>query len=381
MNNTEKTKEFEGIINLGNSMMYHIAQQASNKLDSKTHLLNKKPINESIPEKMIQTLEENRFLFLKRKLGKKLSLDGISALVIQQDEQTNTEIYMSSPIDFRIIRNKLVYYVGLTEFKVQYNNESVPCYEVWEIINNQTIRYYAINVKDKNKVNHLIPYNENQILELNIDYIPVQIFYNNEDGKSDIENVKMWDSIYALNFFSNELHEEWILTRTKWMWNENFDVDEPIIDEYGKQVGTGMSKKFKKRVLKVNQPDGMIQNVAAPLISGTQAIMYNQAAIDFIEDKILKYTFSTRDTNATGGNNKQTTEIKQFNSPATEYLELKKDIREHDFKMFYKMLAKVLGEEIDISTFEIQLTSLQEELITPEETKQKQPNPKGNENE
>lgn len=146
------------------------------------------------------------------------------------------------------------------------------------------------------------------------------------------------------------------MIKTAFLRNAMFDP--------GKTAAEFEKEKANGGMINTTSPDGQLGNALGALISGSQTPLLNQTNINFIEDKILKYTFTTRDSISTG-TNKHNAEIATFNQFAIEYLIDKLEIRQEDYAHFYAILGMFDGKEFNPAdvTVEIQISEIVRNLI------------------
>ncbi len=330
---------------LGHSLELFISQDSTNKLDSREQLIDGVELNNYQPFK--EVFHRSRWRRLRKRLGKLLSLQGKAAVSIEIVDDI-PYLELNQVHSYRMIGNRLLEFWGTTDIMHEYDNNLYPVYTKWYFKEGGVYKEYTYKTKDSGWLLYADP-----IHLKDIDYIPVGMFFNNEDGLSDIDNTAMWDAINTLNYHTNEITKEWDMSKT------TFAVNAMYNPSYG--VKNMEDEKADNRMIISKSPDGQLQSAIAPLIGGTQNMLYSQSNINFVEDKILKYTFTVRDSTATG-TNKQTSEIAQFNAVALEYLVDKREIREEDYKHFYNVLSKFLGLD-KVEKVEILVSELVENLI------------------
>lgn len=340
----DDTKYKKGTVNLGSSLAKVIAQDSANKLDSNDQLVNGTEVTNFFPDEIKQALHKSKWKRLRKRLGKRLSLDG---KVSVQIDLLNGMPYVSMGTLF----NYTEYAGNLVEVVLM----ATGIYKVDGIEYQEYERFYIEDgvVKKMNgyyidKEWVLSADTEVSVFPSYITKIPVQIFWNNEDGVSDVENTNMRSALEELNEFSNRMERLQTLSELGLIFNRNMT---------GKS-GKEMVKSFKETgTAEVNGMDSQLGSG----IDAKGALGYTlelAQLTDWLEDKIMKYTFTTRDTIASGSN-KHNAEVGMFNQFAIEYLLDKKEIREEDYKDFYKLLAMfypALGLEID--TVELQISDV-----------------------
>lgn len=98
-----------------------------------------------------------------------------------------------------------------------------------------------------------------------------------------------------------------------------------------------------KDVHDVTDPDGKLQGALSPLSSGSTTPQLLMAQIQFIEDKVLKYSFTMRES-INSGTNKMNLEVAQFNQAAFEYMINKIEFRQEQLKRFFDIVFGQISE-------------------------------------
>lgn len=318
----KKTKEAISFA-FGETITSFIAQDSANKLDSR-----EQEIVGTITDTMQKALDNSKFKRLRKQLGKYLSLSGYAALSV---DIINGEPFISvseKPV-FKEVAGKLIEVVLSTANKVVIDNTSYDLYERYFLSNGRVIKENGIST-DKDG---WVVQGEQIILPANITRIPVKIFANNEDLLSDIDNVRMGTAIKQLSKMYERLPNTMELSQIGLLVNRNMSGGKSAKDILKEYRDTG--------TIEVNGMDSQLGAGIQPIGSMGYSIELI-AVIDWLEDKIFKFTFTTRDTTSSG-TNKHNAEIGMFNQFAIEYLIDKKEIREEDYADFYSILSMMSG--------------------------------------
>lgn len=336
--------QYKGTVNLGKSLTKVIAQDSANKLDSNDQLINGQELKSFFPDEIKQVLHKSKWKRLRKRIGKKLSLCG----------KVGVQIDLLNGTPFISI-GELVNYTEVAGTMVEVIMMASGSYTVDGVDYQEYERIYLENGLVRKMNGYFI--DEEWVLSTNteitafpsyITKIPVQIFWNNEDAVSDIENTDMRSALEELDDFSNRMERLQTLSELGLIFNRNMT---------GKS-GADILKSFKdKGFTEVNGMDAQLGSG----IDAKGAVGYTlelAQLTDWLEDKILKYTFTTRDTIASGSN-KHNAEVGMFNQFAIEYLLDKKEIREEDYKEFYLKLAMFYpGMELNIDTVELKISDI-----------------------
>lgn len=349
----DKSKKDDGISkwNSGNSLVEFIAQDSTNKLDSREQLIDGKEMKDALPAEMIGVLKNSKWKRLRKRLGKELSRTGQAAVVIDLIENTPF-ISLGKLIDFTRIAGKLVevrLYTGDVMVVEGAEGEvEHPIEERWFIEDGAIKKMYGIIID-----NEWITEGEVITLPANITRIPVKIFDNNEESKSDVDNTKMLGAIRQMNDFQNKIGETYELTQFGLLVNRNMT---------GGKTGPQIIKEYKeKRTIEINGADAQLGTGISP-IGAPGYVAELTLLIDWLEDKVMKFTFTTRDTTQSG-TNKHNAEIGMFNQFAIEYLIDKKEIREEDYADFYSILGLFFGIDLSQSVVELQISEVLQNML------------------
>lgn len=201
--------------------------------------------------------------------------------------------------------------------------------------------------------------------------IPFRSIRNDEGSKPDWYNIVGF--VEDLNVLSNDLSVEWEFIKTE-------KTNNAILGK-GKSNSAVEKEILNGERIRDNSVMGSSVNT---IFSGSQSLQQLISYIAFLEDRTMKFAFQGRDMD-TSGNNKHNLQVGLFNQAHSENLQKKKEIRERDFKSFFKDIVNpMLGTEFDIdkikfdiSEFEkgklegIKLAEKQNSLITAQASQQR----------
>lgn len=235
--------------------------------------------------------------------------------------------------------------------------------------------YYKKNDPSKNFVVF-----EELTYEFKLDVQPITLIPNLQSYKGDIEHLGLRSILEEINRQSNWNGPEFDIIKNNVLINNlaNSEKDEA---EWSKAFHNG-------NVHMVNDQNGNVLAIAAPLQSDKNTLTIMQINIDWLMDKVDKYIFALRDTTSTG-TNKFNSEIMMYNQLALEMLINKKQLRDIYFTKFVKkilMFSNSLGntnvnidkvsvqtkmsavEQIKLDTMKNQAENLQTKNITNKQT-------------
>lgn len=351
---------------LGESITERISIASTNKIDKNDWTISGLS---GEGEKIIRrAMKRSKFSELKKRVGRDLSKKGLKAVAMIND---GDEIYFKDydVIDFKEKFYEYTYVVLETGENELWTDPdgfpyNFPVYMEYSksdkgIVTRESWYY---NHKTKERVaTGKFTYPKSVVR------IPVEIIKNNENGLSDIGNSKMWDAIKELDWIATEGQIEWAVTRAMWTDRELFSNEdlETIINE-------------NRRIIKRKGTKSKLQEPSEPISLGSQSVLIAHQAINFIERKILEYTFTSLKPDQSG-TNKFNKEISMFNQDATEYIDSKREQREVDytrlvenFCMFYNAIVskKYSEETIEGIQVQINLSQLEKSIIEQAEGKE-----------
>lgn len=348
---------------LGNSMKRRISQSSVNKIDQNDWTIT--GISATTMSNLQLVLKCSKIYELKKQVGRTLSEDGKTGIAILVKDG---KPYLQQ-MDVTYLETEM-YEISYVEANTgKYYNEdglemSLPVSVAFEIDKRgRVIKKEFVTLEgNTKKVLSSFKYPKG------IKRIPFVLMKNNADGLGDIDNVGMWDAIKQLNFFASDFGVEWSVSRTLWTDREAF------ADQDLESVVTDNSRFIKRKSIK-----SKLQEASEPISLGSQSILVLKEAIDFVEEKILEYTFTAKKSDSSG-TNKFNKEISMFNQDASEYLEAKRMQRDSDYTELISKLIEVMSflklavaTEIDTIAVAINLSTLEEGIVKEAEGIEEQP--------
>ncbi len=348
---------------LGDSMKRRISQSSVNKIDQNDWTIT--GISATTMSNLQLVLKCSKIYELKKQVGRTLSEDGKTGIAILVKDG---KPYLQQ-MDVTYLETEM-YEISYVEANTgKYYNEdglemSLPVSVAFEIDKRgRVIKKEFVTLEgNTKKVLSSFKYPKG------IKRIPFVLMKNNADGLGDIDNVGMWDAIKQLNFFASDFGVEWSVSRTLWTDREAF------ADQDLESVVTDNSRFIKRKSIK-----SKLQEASEPISLGSQSILVLKEAIDFVEEKILEYTFTAKKSDSSG-TNKFNKEISMFNQDASEYLEAKRMQRDSDYTELISKLIEVMSflklavaTEIDTIAVAINLSTLEEGIVKEAEGIEEQP--------
>ena len=263
---------------LGESLIQRISQSSVNKLDKNEWDITK--IKQKTNKTLNETLRKSHITKLKKRVGHILSQEGTCAIAALIH---NNEVFLK---EYRVIEKETQMY----ELKeIVLSNHTPVTISVDDVLFQEQIHFKINKTGRVVKEVWMEPVDgegasmkqSSFIYPKSVKRIPVEIIYNNERGLSDIGNVKMWDAIGELDFHAKEFGVEWMVSRTYWTDNEIFA--DKSLEQF---------MESDERVIPRNSVKSKLQEPSAQISIGTQNVAQAMININFIEQKILKYTFS-----------------------------------------------------------------------------------------
>lgn len=177
-------------------------------------------------------------------------------------------------------------------------------------------------------------------VKLPFNKIPAFVLRNNALGESDIPET-MRGLITNLDWLSDDIIPEYVASSTQWLKNMTFGSTETADDMFERSLD-------HKKIHEGNDPDNKASMGVGPVSLGTQSIINLSAIINYVEDKILKYSMQFREVGS-GGTNKHNLEIASENKQAFEYMLAKLDWRERQLgkamTLFQGLMSTIVDEE------------------------------------
>lgn len=355
----EEVTEVLPKINLGNVVVQHIAQASSNNLDTQTFEID--GVNEDNwgEEKVQEILKRSNWKILKKNLGKNLSLTGKQFVVVEKFED-KFYIDFIVPWNYEILGDEIIIFEGLTG-KNYRNKNDISCQEIIKYRKNEngkvTYQFGYYDFDKNSDTVKFIPVKKQIVTSWTI--IPVVIFKNNADSTSDVNNGNCAGIVETLNYISNILVSEVRDSKTFVAINSNL----------GKKLDERKIKEAQKEgVIKLPSPDSVMGQVIVPIQFSAVQIQQNLITVSKLQDDLLKFTFSFRDTYETG-TNKHNAEVAISNQAAIEYLDFKREIRENDWSKVFQIILMVLKKDYKTKPkVKISLSEISENQIKATDT-------------
>lgn len=222
--------------------------------------------------------------------------------------------------------------INANEF-VEINGKKEPLYSIFEVNKDGTISKVKAYIADKKWV-----YQEKTRITIPFKQIPVVKLQNNVLGIPDVpEDLAML--VDKLNWLSDDLVAEWVASSTQWLKNMTFGSTETADDVFQNSLQ-------HKKIHEGNDPDNKASMGLGPVSLGTQSVVTLSALINFMEDKILKYSMQFREVGA-GGNNKHNLEIATQNKQAFEYMLAKLDWRQRQLSEGLTYLQSLIADQVE----------------------------------
>lgn len=329
---------------LGTALNEFVARNKANQVESR-------PLVESWPEEYDELLKASDWKRLRRLLAEKASMEGM-VYVLQLPAANGKKILSVMSIDRLNKVGGIVLSAELTTDQVYIkDNQPYPIKGKLYRESDGEVKFERYYYDDDLK---LILLNETPYSFGHPKKLPGAVFYGNSQGVPDIDAAMMRGALEHLDFHSNELTEEWKYVLTRLTNNENFsDMDK---DELAKLIANA------ERIIPITSVNSKLQEGQSIFTSGSQSLTLSQLNINFIEDKILKYTGVMRESTSTGSN-KHSLEITLQNQFATEILFSLRDQREHDYKILFDSIAETEGFDDISDQIELKVSLIEEAKI------------------
>lgn len=164
--------------------------------------------------------------------------------------------------------------------------------------------------------------------------IPAFVLKNNALGEADIPET-LRSFISNLDWLSDEIIPEWVAASTQWLKNQTYGSTETADDLFENSLN-------HKKIHQGEDPDNKATMGIGPVSLGTQSIINLSALINYVEDKILKYSMQFREVGS-GGTNKHNLEIASENKQAFEYMLAKLDWRERQLTQCLNLFQSLVS--------------------------------------
>lgn len=319
-----KNNKAPNSMDYGRALEHFIAQDSVNKYDNFGEVLGLSTQANAVVKEL---LDRSEFAEKIERLGYELSKGDFQYALITY--LIDGQAY----IDYAIVAESVSTAGKLTLLSVHtqetflYNDINQPVYNTWWIEKGKVLKGQKIVV---NGIAAFI----DEPMEYPGTEIPAKLMYNNSLRKPDIPN-DLKPMLANLTYFGNEFSIEWRKVRTQYMNNML----------YNSKPGSEYSEDMKKGVdmHDVNDPDGKLANSLQLMTSGSQSMVLLMNQVDFLEDKILKFSFTMRETISTG-TNKGALEVSGINQAEYEYMTKKLNFRLKQMNRFFDILFKFMKE-------------------------------------
>lgn len=267
-------------------------------------------------------LARSRWPHIIQKLGYKLSEAGkgwglVKFIVNGQPLIDYAQIY-----DYKWLAGKYTEVVLFTEDSFTYDDQEYQVFIKFQLLDGKVVKTEQVKTED----GWFIVSEEPIIYPGNT--IPVLPMQNNALGKADIPS-EMSELLKEFKFYGDQLGVEWEKIKTQFLNNMLYGSGKEA-KEWNNDMQEG------KSIHDVADPDGKLQGALAPLISGSTTPTLILQNIQYIEDRLLKYSGQFREINASGGN-KHNLEISMQNAEAFNYMLNKQAFRQEQLNLFFEL--------------------------------------------
>lgn len=265
-------------------------------------------------------------------VGHKLSLWGDNQALVLEMIDGKPFIDAGDLLEYTIVGDTVTHASVSANEVVEVNGVSQPLVFVFDKVATQGIYKKKAYLLDE----AIIDLKEDAI-KLPFNSIPVFRLQNNVLGLPDVPR-DLADAIEKMNWLSDDFIAEWIASSTQWINNMAFGSTRSADDVFNDSLN-------HNKIHEANDPDSKATAIA-PVSLGTQSIGNLTLLINYIEDKILKYSMQFREVGA-GGTNKHNLEIASQNKQAFEYMLAKLDWRQSQLTDALTNIQKLISEVID----------------------------------
>lgn len=333
-------------LKLGAGFVEYIAKESNNKYDRGVKFTG---LSAEDKVKLMQIIDDTEFEKTLVKIGNKLSKDGKGWALVSYMVNGKPFIDYAEIYDFTKVAGWLVDITLSTKTNYIYKDTS---YE-------KMIRF-CMDEESKVIKSEGIVTEEGwiEVVEPIVypgQYIPAWPMENNALGQPDIIK-ELRDAIKEMDYYGEQIGVEYEKVKTQFINNKLFGSTKSAKDwEEGQQGGHDY-------VHDVNSPDGKLQGSLTPLISGSAVGQQLMQQIQYIEDKVLKYSMQFRET-MSGSQNKHNLEVSMENQQAFEYMLNKIEFRQKQLTKFFKLVGAQLGIATDKLKVSLQVSELEQNKI------------------
>lgn len=302
-------------VNMGTILINFMEQDSDNKIDSQTLL----GIDNTRNKQLKDLVRRSDFITLRSKASRPICLRGetVMGLMIYKGKEYikmfEIETYTREFNEF----TDLTVSVDVKNGKNGMSKE-IKLYR-WYIKEGRIFRDTIKRKGNIDEVTTTFPY------PTKYKTIPFTLIRNNPISEPDyMKAVTIFQEINAL---SNDIGEEWEMTKTIWQSNS----------WAGNGGGANFVEELKngKRQIDTFNPNSKIAQQFGAIMQGSITSSQLIHNIVFLEDRAMKYSFSGRDMD-NSGTNKHNAQVGLFNQAHSEYLQKKSRQRERDYLTFFK---------------------------------------------
>lgn len=335
-------------INIGDTIVEHIAQDTSNKLESV-------PFNLSAYEKTNKLWLRSGGFKLRSKLAKKLSREGKAAIYYIDTKDVNTSILdLFTVVNTRRVGMMITKISISNDSSIMYEGESCPIWTEIELVQGKWESKTKFEWIEETEGDNLEIVHLQHGETITSDYKPFSFFSNNEEEIGDVDNAKVRNLLKEITYYSNKLGVSVEYGKNLYVNNENFS------DKNAQEVMDNIEKGDS--VIDESSFDSKLAGALQSISSGMGFSQALTALIDYCEDKILKYSGTIRDT-INSGSNSHNLEIALANQFAFEYMMKKLIIRQQDYNDLFNTLNQITGESVVVTVELSQLESAKLRLL------------------
>lgn len=302
------------------------------KLKARTMInaLESKPFNFE-NEKIQNILDDSNTYTVRRKLSSLLTHEGKAAVGIVPGGKSYL-LVVYKVLNFNLEGNIEKMIEGETESTYYYEGRDYPIIAKWYFKDNTPIleRYIKIP-KDENEI--IVPIGNPHVFK-SINYLPIELFINNEDMEGDAKYAEVDLAIKRIDDLDGSFMEEWNISRALPYVNSTFNVK-------GEREMEDIKSGTKRTI--VDKGYNAQYGSSMQIIPANQSTSILLANILTMEDDIYKKLGLKRDTQQTG-TNKHGLEIALTDEFMLSDLFTVRSMREKHYQTLIDKLAKLIGE-------------------------------------
>lgn len=309
-----------GVVNLGNTLLFEKAKDTTNKL-------------ESVPfsHPLFKNVYEIPF---RQEMSMELSLHGECGIGLIESDFGWIPVIVKEPV-YSAVGKNLISVRGITGLYT-YENTVYDLYTCWEFENGKVKISRSIEIKSKKETRIVIIDDATGIYDFNV--LPVEVFKNNFESKSDVDFYGVNDLVSQLNRVSNFFEREFYRTRTNFIFNELFTDMDP--QKTMKEIDSG-----KNKFLAETRPESKLGAGFIP-VAATNGADNNLALAYALQTELRDKLAMSKKASDTGSNKHTIEIIDKDNYHLDEILNKRITREQHYFSLFEKW-AKITGEEAE----------------------------------